>query len=217
MTGAVRPSQAGGRWLALGEASRFLGVDMTTLRRWADAGQVQTFRTPGGHRRFAAADLADFVRRRHSSSARLADVIGADGARLLPAHSSRRIRTQHWYRAVGGSQAKSIGDSCRRLMAALAGFLAGAGPPARRNGEAAARTLGAQVAALGLSPADATEAFLFFRQAIVQGVSGKLPLSPDRKLQSIRRIDEFFNRIHLVMMEAHGRGWAAGPRGEDQK
>ena len=44
-------------WLGLGEASRVLGVNESTLRRWADAGLVQTFRTPGGHRRFAAADL----------------------------------------------------------------------------------------------------------------------------------------------------------------
>lgn len=39
-------------WIALTEASRRLGVSPTTLRRWADAGIVRTFVTPGGHRRF---------------------------------------------------------------------------------------------------------------------------------------------------------------------
>ena len=48
-------------WLSLGEASRVLGVNESTLRRWADAGLVQTFRTPGGHRRFAAADLQRII------------------------------------------------------------------------------------------------------------------------------------------------------------
>ncbi|HEY3247361.1 MAG TPA: helix-turn-helix domain-containing protein [bacterium] len=201
-----RPVQTSDRWLALGEASRFLGVDITTLRRWADAGQVRTFRTPGGHRRFAAADLSDFVRRRHSASARLADVIGPDGTALLSAAQSRRIRTQRWYRAVGASQVTSIGYSCRALMAALAAFLARSSPPSRRQGESAARALGAQVAALGLSAADATEAFLYFRRAIAGAVSGRLPLTPDRKLQSVRRIDAFFNRMQLVMMEAYSRG-----------
>jgi excisionase family DNA binding protein len=38
--------------LALGEASRMLGVDPDTLRRWADEGRVPAFTTPGGHRRF---------------------------------------------------------------------------------------------------------------------------------------------------------------------
>ncbi|HEV8654065.1 MAG TPA: helix-turn-helix domain-containing protein, partial [Candidatus Limnocylindria bacterium] len=41
-----------GDWLTLGEASRILGVDPDTLRRWADNGKVEVFTTPGGHRRF---------------------------------------------------------------------------------------------------------------------------------------------------------------------
>ncbi len=198
------------RWLAVGSASHFLGVDATTLRRWADAGQVQTFRTPGGHRRFAAADLSEFVRRRHSGSARLTDVIGTDGAGLLPADSSRRIKRQAWYRAVGSAQAQAIGYSCRRLMTALAGFLSGGSAAARRKGESAARALGAQIAELGLTAAEATEAFLFFRRAIARAVSGPLPLSADRKLRSVRRVDEFLDRIHLVMMGAYGRRTARG-------
>lgn len=44
-------------WLALGEASRLLGVDPDTLRRWADAGKVEVFTTPGGHRRFPRAAI----------------------------------------------------------------------------------------------------------------------------------------------------------------
>ena len=44
-------------WLGLGEACRTLGVNESTLRRWADAALVRTFRTPGGHRRFLLADL----------------------------------------------------------------------------------------------------------------------------------------------------------------
>ena len=38
--------------LALGEASRRLGVHPDTLRRWADTARVPAWVTPGGHRRF---------------------------------------------------------------------------------------------------------------------------------------------------------------------
>src|SRR5512132_4054639 len=48
-------------WLELSEAAHFLGVHFTTLRRWADAGQVPCIRTPGGRRRFALSDLQQFL------------------------------------------------------------------------------------------------------------------------------------------------------------
>lgn len=45
------------QWLSLGPAARFLGVNEETLRNWADAGRVRSYRTPGAHRRFAREDL----------------------------------------------------------------------------------------------------------------------------------------------------------------
>ena len=50
----IRPSRATSteRWLSLAPASRLLGVDPDTLRRWADEGRVEVFITPGHHRRF---------------------------------------------------------------------------------------------------------------------------------------------------------------------
>src|SRR2546421_12821182 len=46
-----------GEWLTLGEASRILGVDPDTLRRWADSGKIEVFTTPGGDRRFMRASI----------------------------------------------------------------------------------------------------------------------------------------------------------------
>lgn len=56
-------TKAGGQqqWLSLKEASEFLGIHFTTLRSWADNGEIQVFRTPGGHRRFSLADLRRFL------------------------------------------------------------------------------------------------------------------------------------------------------------
>lgn len=34
------------------EAAKFLGVDISTLRRWEDSGKIKPERTPGGHRRY---------------------------------------------------------------------------------------------------------------------------------------------------------------------
>ncbi len=48
-------------WLTLGAASELLGVSESTIRRWADAGDVRSFRTRGGHRRILEDDLRSIV------------------------------------------------------------------------------------------------------------------------------------------------------------
>lgn len=63
------PPQQVPQWLTLSEASDFLGVHYTTLRTWADNGDIPVFRTPGGHRRFSAADLRRFLADRNASTA----------------------------------------------------------------------------------------------------------------------------------------------------
>jgi len=52
-----------GEWLTLGQAAKFLGVAQSTIRKWSDGGQVPTFYTPGGHRRYRRADLQQFLDR----------------------------------------------------------------------------------------------------------------------------------------------------------
>ena len=48
-------------WLSTTEASRELGVHPDTLRRWADAGDIAAFVTPGNHRRFARGVVRRFA------------------------------------------------------------------------------------------------------------------------------------------------------------
>ena len=44
-------------WLRMAEAASLLGVSLNTLRRWTDAGRPPCYRSPGGHRRYRAADI----------------------------------------------------------------------------------------------------------------------------------------------------------------
>ena len=72
--------------LSLGPASRLLGVDPDTLRRWADEGRIDSFTTAGGHRRFHRATLERILQaRRHDATLRLA-TLGATTDRLSRAY-----------------------------------------------------------------------------------------------------------------------------------
>ena len=47
--------------LRLSDAAAIVGVHPETLRRWADAGKVRSFRTPGGQRRFYRDDVENLL------------------------------------------------------------------------------------------------------------------------------------------------------------
>lgn len=63
-------------WLTLGAASRLLGVSESTIRRWADSGEVRSFRTAGGHRRVAADDVRAILERTSERGGQGAERIG---------------------------------------------------------------------------------------------------------------------------------------------
>jgi excisionase family DNA binding protein len=73
------------RWLSLGPASRLVGVDPDTLRRWADEGRVDVYVTPGGHRRFDRRTIDALVSTRRAGSRPLAS-LGASPERLNRAY-----------------------------------------------------------------------------------------------------------------------------------
>ncbi len=47
--------------LTVSEAAEHLGVSIGTVRRWSNAGFIQTTRTPGGQRRFTTGQLDEFM------------------------------------------------------------------------------------------------------------------------------------------------------------
>lgn len=50
--------------MAITEAAKFLGVDISTLRRWEDAGKIKSERTKGGHRRYDKDELLSISNKR---------------------------------------------------------------------------------------------------------------------------------------------------------
>jgi excisionase family DNA binding protein len=47
--------------LSTSQAAQVLGVSLGTIRRWSDMGFLQSYRTPGGQRRFSQEQIDRFV------------------------------------------------------------------------------------------------------------------------------------------------------------
>ena len=55
------------------EAERLLGVCANTLRKWADAGEINHIKTPFGQRRY---DVETFIGEHQDSAAKIIDGLG---------------------------------------------------------------------------------------------------------------------------------------------
>jgi excisionase family DNA binding protein len=47
--------------LSTSQAAHVLGVSLGTIRRWSDMGYLDSYRTPGGQRRFSSEQIEDFL------------------------------------------------------------------------------------------------------------------------------------------------------------
>jgi excisionase family DNA binding protein len=56
--------------LSTSQAAQALGVSLGTIRRWSDLGYLQSYRTPGGQRRFSQDQIDRFVGSLQSGSYR---------------------------------------------------------------------------------------------------------------------------------------------------
>jgi excisionase family DNA binding protein len=69
------------------QVAELLAVSEATVKRWADAGTIRCFRTPGRHRKFRMADVADFLREHRYDA--LSGTIDAPDGEPTPAAALR--------------------------------------------------------------------------------------------------------------------------------
>jgi len=167
------------RWLSLGPASRMVGVDPDTLRRWADEGRIEAYVTPGGHRRFDRETIDALVSARGAGRRPLAS-LGASPERLTRAYrrSYTADSTARDVPADDEHEREHYRQDGRLLVEALAAHLdAGADDPAERDRSEAAATalvddLARRLAASGMSLTEAVGLFVAARRPFLDELTG---------------------------------------------
>ena len=208
-------------WLSLGPASRVVGVDPDTLRRWADAGRVRAFATPGGHRRFSRADLERLVSIRRPGTRPMA-ALGATSDRLARVYARAyrdgepvapdRLRTE---------ARDALRADGRRLVAVLLAYLDATTPADRTRWEdeavALIGTAGLRLADAGSDVQEVVAIYLRARQPLL----GELAAMGRRRALDTTQLASLYERaiglldrllVHLIEIHAAATDQAAGER-----
>lgn len=204
---------AADRPLSLGPASRLLGVDPDTLRRWADEGRIDAFTTAGGHRRFTRSTLERILQARHrDATARLAS-LGATTDRLSRAYRrgySDDASVGDVRNAVPVDAREAFRDDGRTLVGALLAHLDAVDDAGREAAEAdaivATDALARRVAAAGIALGDAVSLFVAARRpflAELGAIARRRSLDPDRLSAIYDGSSSLLDRLLLRLVATH--------------
>jgi excisionase family DNA binding protein len=210
---APTPGDDASRWMSLGPASRMLGVDPDTLRRWADEGRVDAYVTPGRHRRFDRQTIARLAANSHAKARPLAS-LGASPDRLTQAYRRSYAGEDQGRRAGAEDSAELEGyrRDGRRLIDALVAHL-DAGPSdhaARTAAEAQAAAvvddLARRMAASGTSLTEAVGLFVAARRPFLNELAGlgrRRALDASRLAGLYGNATSLLDRLLLRLIETH--------------
>jgi excisionase family DNA binding protein len=201
-------------YLSLSEASRMLGVHSTTLRRWADAGMVPVYVTPGGHRRFALADIEALREHKPPPVHALANSWAQralDQARTeLQRVDISPEQAPTWLTHLADEER----DSWRRVSMQLMGVvLRYVSSQTDQDDEALleeARAIGKSYALYGLHSnmplSTALEAALFFRDSLVDAAMNmpeQANMRNEASARLLRRISQVLNVVQLSVVASY--------------
>jgi excisionase family DNA binding protein len=160
-------------WLTIHEASTLVGVSPATLRRWSNAGDVRTFTTPGGHRRFSRAAVLGMLPPANRGRPALAS-LGQSTAAITRAYRRSVRGSLVWpasIAALAPTDREPFRACGRSIVSALIDYLDADAPreAARRLAVAeAAIARHGQIAALhGVPLRDTVALFLRFRAPLL--------------------------------------------------
>lgn len=205
--------------VTISEASRVLGVSNAALRQWTDEGRIKAFITPGGHRRYARADLKKLT----SAQPRPLSVKDLVAGLKETAEAHRQIGRASfagtsWYRRLNAASQQQMADQGRRLLHLIESYIQE--PSKREETVDLAREVGGEIgttlAGLGLALTESVEAFMLHREPIIEATTQlarqKVPLAR-RFVEATVLVHHVIDEALVALVAAHQQYHEDNPKG----
>lgn len=158
-------------WMTLSQVAGMLGVHPSTVRLWSDKGQIPVQRTQGNHRRYLRAEVELWAKTaRQIQNLEPANVVQHALGNMRFRITENKLESESWYHKLNEDARQQYRMSGRILVQGLSNFLVSQGEEAMSE----ARAIGYEYASRGrtcnLDTVDAVQAFLFFRNALLQSI-----------------------------------------------
>lgn len=181
-------------WISLSAAARLLGVHPSTVRLWSDKGYLPVHRTKGGHRRFKRGDVELWARtHRETRVVQPDDMIQSVVRNVRMQITEGRLEAEAWYQKLDDDARVQYRASSRSLFQGLMAYLSSDGQDAAAEAFAIGYEYASRARRYNLSYVDATRAFMFFRNALIESV---VKVYSEANIRSGKAWEEALQKMH---------------------
>lgn len=158
-------------WLSLSEAAKMLGVHTSTVRLWSDKATLPVHRTSGGHRRYRRDEIELWLKTARAQpvmepASAMQSAVGLVRMQI----ADGRLEEESWYQKLDSAARDQYRQSGMMLVRGLMTYLATEDADARAESYAIGYEYASRARRYGLNAVDATRAFLFFRNTLLEAL-----------------------------------------------
>jgi excisionase family DNA binding protein len=195
-------------WLTLTQAAELLGVHPVTLRKWSDKGNIPVHRTEGKHRRYRRDEIELWaLTARQSNASGLENVIQHTLSHMRFQIGEGRLEAEPWYQKLDEKARSQYRQSGRVLVQGLTNYIESDGQDANAEASSVGYEYASRGRQYGLNHVEATRAFLFFRNILLEAMisvyeESNIP-SGAAWQEMLHKVHAFTDQIMLSLLETY--------------
>jgi excisionase family DNA binding protein len=192
-------------WLSLSEAAEFLGVHPSTVRNWSDQGTLPVYRTSGSHRRYKKSEIELWAQSKRQEQQLAPLDLMKTAVRQIRIHIAEgSLENQAWYLKLDEDARAQYRLSGGTLARGLINYLAADNNEASSEAISLGYEYASRAQSNKLNSVEATSAFLFFRNMLIEAVMrqfGDSKISSKDAWHMLSLVIAFTDQIQLSLLE----------------
>jgi excisionase family DNA binding protein len=197
-----------GDWLSLSAAAELLGVHPSTVRLWSDKGLLPVHRTQGGHRRYKRNEVLLWAQTTREVRPVLPEDMMQSAIRNVRVQITEgRLEAEAWYQKLDEDARVQYRHSAHSLFQGLMTYLASSNEDAASEAYAIGYEYASRARRYSLSYVDATQAFMFFRNVLLESVMKvyrEANIPPGKAWEDmLHRIHHFTDEILISLLQTY--------------